>query len=151
MANRGVNGIDGHIATASGIAASDPDATTFLVCGDLTALHDLSALGLANTAGLKIIIIDNRGGGVFNQLPFAEDSETFSRFFIAQQQVPLMAIAAAYGLDTYAFEAPSELRLPDILKRSGSCLCVISVCSQNARLARSKLSKNIRNALESKP
>jgi 2-succinyl-5-enolpyruvyl-6-hydroxy-3-cyclohexene-1-carboxylate synthase len=151
MANRGVNGIDGHIATASGIAASDADAATILVCGDLTALHDIAALDLANTSGLKIIVIDNRGGGVFDQLPFAEDSKTFRRLFTAQQSVPLLAIAAAYGIDAYGVEAPSELNLRDRLIRSGSCLCVIDVCAQNARLARTELSNNIRNALETKP
>ena len=44
FANRGVNGIDGHIATACGLATARPEVKTVLVCGDLTALHDISAL-----------------------------------------------------------------------------------------------------------
>lgn len=150
MANRGVNGIDGHIATASGIAARNTNACTILVCGDLTALHDIGALLLAKDVGLKIIVIDNRGGGVFDQLPFAEDSETFRRFFTTQQATPLAEIGAAYGFEVHQFETLAELDLVTMLNRSGPCLCVISVRTKDARRARATMTREIERALEQK-
>lgn len=146
--NRGVNGIDGHFATASGIASAQPEAQTILMCGDLTALHDIGALCLASTIQLKIIVIDNGGGGVFNQLEFAEESEVFRRFFTTQQTTPLADICAAYGIHVHHVDTLSALDLRSVLGESGSSLCIVKVNALDARQARVNIQTSIQMTLE---
>jgi 2-succinyl-5-enolpyruvyl-6-hydroxy-3-cyclohexene-1-carboxylate synthase len=71
-ANRGANGIDGVISSALGAAATG--APTALVIGDVSFLHDATALGTARQLGLSlaIVLVDNDGGGIFSFLPQAQ-------------------------------------------------------------------------------
>ena len=64
--NRGVNGIDGQIATAIGLANSSPDIV-YAILGDLTTFYDLSSL-MNLPSNLKIIVINNDGGRIFDVL-----------------------------------------------------------------------------------
>ncbi len=64
--NRGVNGIDGQLSTAIGLAAST-EKTVYCILGDLTTLYDLSALRDIPD-NLKLIIINNKGGRIFQTL-----------------------------------------------------------------------------------
>ena len=65
--NRGANGIDGQIATAIGVARSC-DEKVYAIIGDLTAIYDLSCLFQALPSNLCIIIINNYGGRIFEQV-----------------------------------------------------------------------------------
>lgn len=64
--NRGVNGIDGQLATAIGIASSTKE-NVYCILGDITTRYDLSSLS-EMPANLKLIIINNRGGRIFDML-----------------------------------------------------------------------------------
>ena len=70
LGNRGASGIDGLIATALGLSASQPGPVV-LVLGDLSFLHDLTSIVAAQRLGLEllIVLIDNDGGGIFSFLP----------------------------------------------------------------------------------
>lgn len=67
-ANRGANGIDGQISTYIGWAQSK--IKSWCVVGDLTALYDLAALGLALDSKNKyrIVVINNYGGQIFGRI-----------------------------------------------------------------------------------
>jgi 2-succinyl-5-enolpyruvyl-6-hydroxy-3-cyclohexene-1-carboxylate synthase len=70
-ANRGVNGIDGQISTALGIAAGSSCSELWIVVGDLTALYDLSGLWAAKILSgtkLRVVVINNSGGQIFRQV-----------------------------------------------------------------------------------
>ncbi len=71
-ANRGANGIDGVISSALGAAASG--APKALVIGDVSFLHDATAIGMARQLGLTltVVLVDNDGGGIFSFLPQAQ-------------------------------------------------------------------------------
>ncbi|HEY7150546.1 MAG TPA: 2-succinyl-5-enolpyruvyl-6-hydroxy-3-cyclohexene-1-carboxylic-acid synthase [Solirubrobacterales bacterium] len=70
--NRGANGIDGSVSTAAGIAAGT-GSRTWAVVGDLALFHDLGGLAAVSHAPeLRLIVIDNAGGGIFHFLPQAE-------------------------------------------------------------------------------
>jgi 2-succinyl-5-enolpyruvyl-6-hydroxy-3-cyclohexene-1-carboxylate synthase len=68
--NRGVNGIDGQLSSAIGLA-SGTDKIVYCILGDLTAIHDLSAIkDIPNN--LKVIIINNSGGRIFETMNLDE-------------------------------------------------------------------------------
>ena len=70
--NRGANGIDGLVSTAAGLA-SGTGSRTWAVLGDLALFHDIGGLAAVRHAPeLRLIVIDNSGGGIFHFLPQAE-------------------------------------------------------------------------------
>ena len=68
FANRGANGIDGQISSYLGWSTELPES--WCLIGDLTALYDLPALGLAQSDRNKkrIVVMNNSGGKIFNRL-----------------------------------------------------------------------------------
>jgi len=69
FANRGVNGIDGLVSSALGLA--DPTRPTAAIIGDLSALYDLPGLWPAAQmpdASLTIAVINNGGGDIFKRM-----------------------------------------------------------------------------------
>ena len=65
---RGASGIDGTLSLAFGLNIAL--GRVVLVCGDLSFLHDVNGLLISRKSikGLIILLIDNSGGGIFNQL-----------------------------------------------------------------------------------
>lgn len=100
LANRGANGIDGVVSSATGSALASGEA--WLLIGDQAFLHDLSSLvTLARLRSrVRAVVTDNRGGGIFEMLPQAEllEREVFERFFVAPHDLDLGGIAAAFGI-----------------------------------------------------
>ena len=72
--NRGVNGIEGTLSTAAGFATATDDKV-FCVIGDLSFFYDQNALWNQNLRGnLRIILLNNGGGGIFSNLKGLEQS-----------------------------------------------------------------------------
>jgi len=111
-ANRGVNGIDGVVSTAIGVALST-NKTTFLLIGDLAFLHDSNALInlLTRNIDLRIILVDNCGGGIFSFLPQATsmDNLKFEKVFGTPHDTDLLLIAKAHGLKTTVVTSLEQL------------------------------------------
>jgi 2-succinyl-5-enolpyruvyl-6-hydroxy-3-cyclohexene-1-carboxylate synthase len=64
--NRGVNGIDGQLASAIGLASGTKELV-YCILGDVTTFYDLSSLR-EMPANLRLIIMNNRGGRIFDML-----------------------------------------------------------------------------------
>jgi 2-succinyl-5-enolpyruvyl-6-hydroxy-3-cyclohexene-1-carboxylate synthase len=100
LSNRGANGIDGVVSTATGVALAGPGPTVALV-GDLAFLHDVSALVGAEgvEVDLTVVVADNRGGGIFSFLDPASalDPETFDTLFATPQAPDPASVAAGFG------------------------------------------------------
>lgn len=99
QANRGVNGIDGTLATAAGEALAHGGPTVALV-GDLTVLHDLDGLeAISPETNLTAVVIDNDGGGIFSYLPVAahENPQTFSELFLTPRRAKPETVVLALG------------------------------------------------------
>lgn len=73
--NRGVNGIEGTLSTAVGMAAANKNKRVFCVIGDLSFFYDQNALWNSNLGeNLSILLLNNSGGGIFQQLSGLEKS-----------------------------------------------------------------------------
>ena len=98
--NRGVSGIDGILSTAAGFAEGHGKSGT-LVIGDLAFLHDLNALSLLNTlsVALRIIVVNNNGGGIFSFLPVAGYSDIFETHFATPQNYSVQSAAETFGIE----------------------------------------------------
>ena len=110
VTTRGVAGIDGNCGTFLG--AAKELGRGLLLCGDLTALHDLPALAaLPNLPnGGTIVVIDNGGGGIFDYLPVAQ-VPTYDRWIRANHDQPLAKHLAAYGLMVHEVADVAALRI----------------------------------------
>ena len=97
--NRGANGIDGIVSTAMGVAHKC-DQAAVLVCGDLTLLHDSNGLLNARRmrGSLTIVLINNQGGGIFENLPIAQFDPPFEEYFATPQAIDFAQLAAAHGI-----------------------------------------------------
>jgi 2-succinyl-5-enolpyruvyl-6-hydroxy-3-cyclohexene-1-carboxylate synthase len=111
--NRGANGIDGTLSTALGVAHGGPP--TVLLTGDLALLHDTNGwLSVARLRGhLSVVVINNRGGGIFERLPIAQgavvETSLFEDFFATPQSVNFNHLCAAYGVSYERVETWSQL------------------------------------------
>jgi 2-succinyl-5-enolpyruvyl-6-hydroxy-3-cyclohexene-1-carboxylate synthase len=111
FSNRGANGIDGLTSTASGIAASG-GGRTWAVLGDLAVLHDLGGLAAAKEQeNLRLLVLDNGGGGIFHFLPQAEamPEDEFEALLGTPSKVDPAAALELFGLDPVLPGAPAEL------------------------------------------
>ena len=70
LCNRGANGIDGLVSSGIGAAHASGRPTT-IVTGDLGLLHDIGGLAALREVEtpVRIVVIDNDGGGIFHFLP----------------------------------------------------------------------------------
>ncbi|MET0628172.1 MAG: 2-succinyl-5-enolpyruvyl-6-hydroxy-3-cyclohexene-1-carboxylic-acid synthase [Acidimicrobiia bacterium] len=99
-ANRGVNGIDGFVSTALGVAAATEGPTVALL-GDLCFLHDTNGLLGVADRGLDVtfVVVDNGGGGIFSFLPQADEPAHFETLFGTPQNVDIPTLARVHGVD----------------------------------------------------
>jgi 2-succinyl-5-enolpyruvyl-6-hydroxy-3-cyclohexene-1-carboxylate synthase len=110
FSNRGANGIDGLNSTASGIASTG--GRTWAVLGDLALFHDLGGLTAAREQeNLRLLVLDNAGGGIFHFLPQAEamPEEEFEALLGTPSRVQPAAALELFGLDPAMPETPAQL------------------------------------------
>jgi 2-succinyl-5-enolpyruvyl-6-hydroxy-3-cyclohexene-1-carboxylate synthase len=98
--NRGANGIDGTLSTALGVAHGG-DKPAVLLTGDLALLHDTNGFLLRPKfrGSLTIVLINNRGGGIFDHLPVAQFEPPFEDFFATPQQADFAKLCEAYDVE----------------------------------------------------
>lgn len=105
-ANRGLAGIDGTIATATGIALASQSGgapgITRVLLGDLAFLHDVGALLLPpgeTPPRLQVIVGNDGGGTIFDSLEVAASARPsdLDRAFYTPHTVRLEHLALAYG------------------------------------------------------
>jgi 2-succinyl-5-enolpyruvyl-6-hydroxy-3-cyclohexene-1-carboxylate synthase len=101
LCNRGANGIDGLISSGIGAAHASGRPTT-IVTGDLGLLHDLGALAALRDVStpVRIVVIDNDGGGIFGFLPQATvlQGDEFETLLGTPRGVAVAKAADLFGL-----------------------------------------------------
>jgi 2-succinyl-5-enolpyruvyl-6-hydroxy-3-cyclohexene-1-carboxylate synthase len=107
FANRGLAGIDGNLSTIFGIAREFQN--TFAILGDLTFLHDVSALTNSASENIRIFVIDNNGGAIFSTLPQA-GVDNFDQLFGTPHNLDLAKICAGFNLTVSSVINMAELQ-----------------------------------------
>lgn len=140
--NRGVNGIDGTISTALGLAANGKP--TYLVTGDLSLFHDLNGLAVAKTHNLNLIIIlhNNDGGGIFEYLP-QKGTKHFDYLFSTSQGLDYSGAAKLYGCGYTKISSPNELSsvLANVSQETGIHIIEIPTNREYSRELHKKYTK----------
>lgn len=110
FSNRGTSGIDGSVSTAVGaaMAASEP---VLMISGDLSFFYDSN--GLWNNyipQSFRLIILNNRGGGIFRILPGEKDTEVFDHYFETVHKLQAKPLCDLYGMDYAAAHTTEEIK-----------------------------------------
>lgn len=108
VASRGLAGIDGLVATASGVSLGLEDhgvldAPVRLLIGDLAALHDLGGFVVPTherRPRLQTVVLHDDGGAIFAGLEHSQPhvAARFDRFFGTPHGMDLAAAARALGM-----------------------------------------------------
>ena len=140
--NRGVNGIDGTISTALGLATNG--LPTYLVTGDLSLFHDLNGLAVAKTNNLNLTIIlhNNDGGGIFEYLP-QKGTKHFDYLFSTSQGLDYSGAAKLYGCGYTKITSPDKLStvLAKVSSESGVHIIEIPTNREYSRQLHKKYTK----------
>jgi 2-succinyl-5-enolpyruvyl-6-hydroxy-3-cyclohexene-1-carboxylate synthase len=118
--SRGANGIDGTLSTALG--AAHEGAPSVLLTGDLAFLHDSNGLLIAPRfkGSLTVVLINNRGGGIFEHLPVSQFDPIFEEFFATPQEVDFPGLCHAHRVEHIRVEDWRQFEtLVSILPRTG--------------------------------
>lgn len=109
--NRGVNGIEGSLSTAAGFSLATHDMTVCVI-GDLSFFYDQNALWNSNLRGnLRIILLNNRGGGIFRQLPGLSDSPAADDLVMASHENTAQGICTQNDIGYLSAKNMDEMQI----------------------------------------
>lgn len=109
--NRGVNGIEGSLSTAAGMSVVT-NAIVFCVIGDLSFFYDQNALWNQNLHGnLRIVLLNNGGGHIFNQVAGMPVDEIRSKFIMAEHRTQAQGICTQNDVGYIQAKNVDEMRM----------------------------------------
>jgi 2-succinyl-5-enolpyruvyl-6-hydroxy-3-cyclohexene-1-carboxylate synthase len=151
LANRGTNGIDGLLSSGIGAAHASGRPTT-IVTGDLGLLHDIGGLAALRDVStpVRIVVIDNDGGGIFHFLPqeAAMGSDEFEALLGTPRGVDVKKAAALFDLPHRRLESLTDL--PNALA-AGTGLIEVKVDRQTNVALHHHLTQCVHSALADLP
>lgn len=109
--NRGVNGIEGCLSTASGFSIA---VTGFVFCviGDLSFFYDQNSLWNSDICGnLRVILLNNGGGGIFYGLPGLKRSPACDKLVAARHDTTAQGICTQNDVGYLSARDMDELRI----------------------------------------
>jgi 2-succinyl-5-enolpyruvyl-6-hydroxy-3-cyclohexene-1-carboxylate synthase len=112
LCNRGTNGIDGLISSGIGAAHASGRPTT-IITGDLGLLHDIGGLAALRDVStpVRIVVINNDGGGIFSFLPQADvlPKDEFEALLDTPRNVDVGRAASLFGIPHRNLESLASL------------------------------------------
>ncbi len=148
LCNRGANGIDGLISSGIGAAVATGRQTT-IVTGDLGLLHDIGGLAALRDVStpVRIVVIDNDGGGIFHFLPQEQalDGEEFESLLGTPRGIDTAKAAALFDLPHRHLASLDEV--PDALAAGTGLIEVRTGRKANLELHR-RIAGRVADAVE---
>jgi 2-succinyl-5-enolpyruvyl-6-hydroxy-3-cyclohexene-1-carboxylate synthase len=147
LSNRGANGIDGLVSSGIGAAQASGRPTT-IITGDLGLLHDIGGLAALREVEtpVRIVVIDNDGGGIFHFLPQESTlgGEEFEALLGTPRGVDVAKAAALFDLRHQRLQSPADL--PDALS-AGTGLIEVKTNRQGNVATHRRLTRSVHDAL----
>jgi 2-succinyl-5-enolpyruvyl-6-hydroxy-3-cyclohexene-1-carboxylate synthase len=147
LSNRGANGIDGLVSSGIGAARASGRPTT-IVTGDLGLLHDIGGLAALRDVEtpVRIVVIDNNGGGIFHFLPqeAAMPSDEFEALLGTPRGVDVAKAAALFDLPHRRIESLGQI--PEALS-AGTGLIEVKTDRRSNVEAHRELTRRVHSAL----
>lgn len=107
--NRGVNGIEGSLSTAVGYASRSEDICVAVI-GDLSFFYDMNVLRHAcHLTNLRILLINNGGGGIFDTLHGLENAVSLNGYVAANHQTNAEGWATGLGFGYMKITQTSQI------------------------------------------
>lgn len=148
FANRGVNGIDGVVSTAVGVALASCKPTALLI-GDIAMMHDINGLiNITNRAiDLRIVIIDNNGGGIFSFLAQSSSlaNDQFEMLFGTPHNTDFVALLAGHRVECVVAETKAQFDAA--IARSGLNAVLVRTQRESNVVEHARLNAAVVNAL----
>lgn len=132
--NRGTNGIEGTLSAACGFATVS-DHLVYVLIGDLSFFYDLNILTHRPfPPNLRIMLINNGGGGIFKQLPGLPNSDIVTKYVSASHDMKAKSFVEAAGLRYYSASNYEELdaTLEFLRSKEGDSAVVVEVFTEDA-------------------
>lgn len=135
--NRGTSGIDGSLSTAVG-AAMVSENLHLLMLGDLSFVYDSNGLWNKDfPSNLKIIVLNDGGGGIFRLLDGPDQMDFFEEFSVTHHPVSLELLSQSFGKSFQRVSGLEELHAQmESFFTGGSALSVLEVDTSSAENSR---------------
>lgn len=112
--NRGTNGIESSLPSAIGFA-SVYEKPVYLIIGDLSFFYSVGSLwNIGHIKNLRILLINNGGGGIFHLLPGLNKAPSLKQYVAATHDKDAKKWAEAAGLNYLS--ATNKVELDENLK-----------------------------------
>lgn len=110
FSNRGTSGIDGSSSTAVGASVVDQHTWHVLITGDVSFFYDSNAFWNAYMGpNLRVILINNGGGGIFKYIPGPSNTRQLDKYFFAQHEHKAKGICESYHVDYFTADSLESL------------------------------------------
>lgn len=108
--NRGTSGIDGSTSTAVGAALAKQEEYHVLITGDVSFFYDSNALwNNYKLPNLRIFLVNNGGGGIFNIIKGPRTSKQNGNYFEAKHKFDAKDICAGFKVDYFKANKLNEI------------------------------------------
>ncbi|MBS1588869.1 MAG: 2-succinyl-5-enolpyruvyl-6-hydroxy-3-cyclohexene-1-carboxylic-acid synthase [Bacteroidetes bacterium] len=112
FSNRGTSGIDGCTSTVIGAAVAMPQKNFLLITGDVAFMYDVNALWQEYPVdNVKIILLNNGGGGIFRIIDGPEKEQELTQFFETQTNTNVEHLALQYRWQYLSLRQSSSTKL----------------------------------------
>lgn len=108
--NRGTSGIDGSVSTACGVSVAAKDKLNVMITGDVSFFYDSNSLWNQYLgSNLKIILVNNHGGGIFRYIEGPSKTPQLEKYFEARHDTSAEHICKAFNVDYFKTSGKEEL------------------------------------------
>ncbi|WP_317172489.1 2-succinyl-5-enolpyruvyl-6-hydroxy-3-cyclohexene-1-carboxylic-acid synthase [Dysgonomonas sp. HGC4] len=108
--NRGINGIESTLPSVVGFASVHKEPV-YLIIGDLSFFYGLNALwNIQHIQNLRILLINNGGGGIFHLLPGLNKAPSLKEYVSAEHTTQAKDWALAAGLKYLSAENQDTIK-----------------------------------------
>ena len=120
--NRGTSGIDGCNSTVIGHCQVS-EKLNILIIGDVAFFYDVNAFwNHCNKNNLRILLINNHGGGIFRMIDGSSSQPELSEFFESNQSQNAENVSKQFGIEYYKADSRDSflIQLKDWFKEDNT-------------------------------